>query len=269
MKKILFLIVLLSLVLVMPVFAQMGTGAFGDQANAGGGTGDMVGPGSVTADGNVLRSDGTGGKIMQDSGCNISDAEIMTCAGFVSTGTGDFVITTTGGTLINASYANDRVRMGDTTDNYIQMTQAGVMTFVGTGDVVLPDNSVDSNNVNFNAMKYGMILLEDHLVEGTNWSIPPPLPHNATLENIDCITDPYDTAKDYVWIDLFECDSNGLNCVNVDASIYCDNDGASDDGSISNPNIDADAWFLLSIGTVNANSGTVDFLSIGWDGPYE
>ena len=59
------------------------------------------------------------------------------------------------------------------------------------------------------------------------------------------------------------------NCVNVDASIYCDNDGGSDDGSISNPDIDVDDWFLLTVGTVAATSGTVTFGSVGWNGYYE
>lgn len=41
---------------------------------------------------------------------------------------------------------------------------------------------------------------------------------------------------------LEECDSNGANCTNVDADIAFDGLLDSDDGSLSNPTIDAGDW---------------------------
>ena len=103
-------------------------------------TGEMSGPDSVTADKNVAIYDGTSGKILQDSGCSIN-AGIMTCNGYVSTAAGDTVINTVSGSFFKVDYSNDRMRVGDTVSNYVQTTASGVQTFVGTGDIVLPDDS--------------------------------------------------------------------------------------------------------------------------------
>lgn len=59
-------------------------------------------------------------------------------------------------------------------------------------------------------------------------------------------------------IDIQECDSAGANCSSVDAAITADTDGAEDDGTLSNPTIDAGDWVKVVLG---APSGTVNFVS--------
>lgn len=80
----------------------------------------------------------------------------------------------------------------------------------------------------------------------------------ATISDIHCIVDPTDSSESVV-IDVQECDSSGDNCTTVDATITCDNDGAEDDGSLTNPSLDANDWILLDIGTV---TGTVTDLTV-------
>lgn len=68
-----------------------------------------------------------------------------------------------------------------------------------------------------------------------------------TLTNIKCISDPTQ-AGDSVSIDIQECDSAGANCVDADTSaITCDYDGAADDGTINDPNIDANDYINWKI----------------------
>jgi hypothetical protein len=83
-------------------------------------------------------------------------------------------------------------------------------------------------------------------------------PEDLTITDIDCIVDPADSGESVI-IDVQECDSAGDNCVTVDATITCDNDGASDDGSLSNGSIDSGDWLLIDTGTV---TGTVTQLSV-------
>jgi hypothetical protein len=78
-------------------------------------------------------------------------------------------------------------------------------------------------------------------------------PYAMTITDIHCIVDPGDAAESAV-IDIQECDANGDNCATVDAAITCDNDGAEDDGSLSNGTIDAGDWVLFDVGAV---TGTV------------
>lgn len=59
-------------------------------------------------------------------------------------------------------------------------------------------------------------------------------------------------------VDIQECDSAGANCSTVDAAITADTDGAEDDGTLSNPSIDAGDWVKVVLG---APSGTVNFVS--------
>lgn len=84
------------------------------------------------------------------------------------------------------------------------------------------------------------------------------LPAGITITDIHCIVDPTDSSESVV-IDVQECDSTGDNCTTVDATITCDNDGAEDDGSLTNPTSDAGDWLLLDIGTV---TGTVTTLTV-------
>lgn len=59
-------------------------------------------------------------------------------------------------------------------------------------------------------------------------------------------------------VEVQECDSAGINCVTVDGAITADQDGATDDGSISNQAIDANDWVKIVLG---APSGTVNFVT--------
>ena len=76
---------------------------------------------------------------------------------------------------------------------------------------------------------------------------------SITITSITCIVDPEGTGESVV-IDIQERDSAGDNPATVDATITCDNDGAADDGSLTNGVIDANDWISLDIGTV---TGTV------------
>jgi hypothetical protein len=84
------------------------------------------------------------------------------------------------------------------------------------------------------------------------------LPSGITITDIHCIVDPTDSSESVV-IDVQECDSSGDNCTTVDATITCDNDGAEDDGSLTNGAVDAGDWLNLDIGTV---TGTVTDLTV-------
>jgi hypothetical protein len=79
-----------------------------------------------------------------------------------------------------------------------------------------------------------------------------------TITDIHCIIDPADTGESVV-IDVRECTSTADTCVTVDATITCDNDGAEDDGVLSNSAVDAGDWLLLDIGTV---TGTVTQVAV-------
>lgn len=78
-------------------------------------------------------------------------------------------------------------------------------------------------------------------------------PFPMTITNITCGVDPAGTGESAV-IDVQERDAAGDNPASVDASITCDNDGAADDGAISNSGIDSGDWMSLDVGTV---TGTV------------
>ena len=81
---------------------------------------------------------------------------------------------------------------------------------------------------------------------------------NITITDIECIVDPAGTGESAV-IDIQECDSTGDNCTTVDATITCDNDGAADDGTFTNPSIDANDWVALDGGAV---TGTVSVVGV-------
>lgn len=84
------------------------------------------------------------------------------------------------------------------------------------------------------------------------------VPYAVTLTNISCLVDPADTGENMV-IALQECDNTADNCAAVDSNITCDNDGATDDGSLSNPSIDADDFMFVSI---VSTSGTISMGTI-------
>lgn len=84
------------------------------------------------------------------------------------------------------------------------------------------------------------------------------LPAGLTITDIHCIVDPTDSSESVV-IDVRECNGTGDSCTTLDATITCDNDGAEDDGSLTNGAVDAGDWLLLDIGTV---TGTVTDLTV-------
>ena len=79
-----------------------------------------------------------------------------------------------------------------------------------------------------------------------------------TVTDIFCIVDPADSAESVV-IDLQERDATGDSPATLDATITCDNDGAEDDGALSNGTIDKNDWWSLDIGTV---TGTVTQVTV-------
>ena len=79
-----------------------------------------------------------------------------------------------------------------------------------------------------------------------------------TITDIHCIVDPADSAESVV-IDIQETNSTGDSGVSFDATITCDNDGAEDDGSLTNAGFDAGDYILWDIGTV---TGTVDAVTV-------
>ena len=79
-----------------------------------------------------------------------------------------------------------------------------------------------------------------------------------TIVDVHCIVDPADSTESVV-IDIQERDSSGDSPASFDTTITCDNDGAEDDGSLSNPTFDAGDWWGIDIGTV---TGTVTWLTV-------
>jgi len=84
--------------------------------------------------------------------------------------------------------------------------------------------------------------------------------NGMTIKSINCVVDPAGTGENTV-IQFQECDSNGDSCADVDSGtdITCGNTNTADDGTLSNPSIDANDWYALEIVSV---SGTVTQLNI-------
>jgi hypothetical protein len=83
----------------------------------------------------------------------------------------------------------------------------------------------------------------------------------ATINEINCIVDPADDLGDTAVIFLEERDSTADNPAGLDGTttITCDGDGASDDGTLSNPTIDTgDFWSVV----VTSTSGTISNLTV-------
>lgn len=83
------------------------------------------------------------------------------------------------------------------------------------------------------------------------------VPYAITITGWDCIVDPGDSSESVV-LDLQETNSTGDSGVTIDATVTCDNDGATDDGSLSNPTLDSGDYLLLDVGTV---TGTVSWVT--------
>lgn len=90
--------------------------------------------------------------------------------------------------------------------------------------------------------------------------------YGVTVTDIKCIVDPADAAESVV-IALYESDASGdftslaANGLDGATTITCDNDGAEDDGALSNGSIDAGDWIGIDVGTV---TGTVTWLTVTW-----
>lgn len=83
-------------------------------------------------------------------------------------------------------------------------------------------------------------------------------PVALTITDIHCVVDPADSSESVV-IDIQERTSTGDTPATVDATITCDNDGAEDDGTLTNGAIDAGDWVSIDIGTV---TGTVTQVAV-------
>jgi hypothetical protein len=83
-------------------------------------------------------------------------------------------------------------------------------------------------------------------------------PRAITITDIYTIVDPADSAES-ISVDIQECDGTGDNCATVDAAITADNDGAEDDGTLSNGTIDSGDWVMLVLG---APTGTITALTV-------
>lgn len=92
-------------------------------------------------------------------------------------------------------------------------------------------------------------------------------PDDWTVTTINCIADPADSDENVV-IALYESDASGdftnlaTNGLDGTTQITCDNDGAADDGTLSNPSVDSGDWVGIDVDSV---SGTVDFLTVTFD----
>lgn len=81
-------------------------------------------------------------------------------------------------------------------------------------------------------------------------------PYPLVIEGVDCVS-VGGTSSD---IDIQECDANGGTCVDIDTTpITCGLTNTADDGTISDPDIDAGDYVRLNIGTV---TGSVTQLNV-------
>jgi len=91
---------------------------------------------------------------------------------------------------------------------------------------------------------------------GPRWWTGDPI---RTITNISCIITESDAGSPTVAVTLAECTEAGASCgtSRVTEGLTCDNDGATDDGSIGNAAIDSLAVMKLTIGTTGTNVSSV------------
>jgi len=77
----------------------------------------------------------------------------------------------------------------------------------------------------------------------------------VTITAVNCVV----TSGTSVVIDIQECDGNGANCATIDSTITCGNTNTADDGTLTNPSIDAGDWVNVDLGAV---TGVVNWLSV-------
>ena len=197
------------------------------------------------------------------------DVEI---AGSLTTGGGGSSITFgNGGQLVDA--ANGNIQLGATT-TFDMSTNGTLIIENGTNPTVDAAGKIGLDSTE------GQLIVHDGTVQRVlsgrkSIDLVIPLPtdsmsflfkrarYDLTISNVYGIVDPADTGESVVF-DIRECNSTGDSCTTIDAAITADNDGAQDDGSLTNPTIDAGDWVLVDIGTVTSG-GTLDNLTISID----
>lgn len=166
--------------------------------------------------------------------------------------------TITGGANSITTGSNDVFIVGGTFDlpsgTGVVVDSAGEMALDTTQDQLVIDNGSRD------------IVLSD--LKTINIPVPDPTdamsylffraPYEITILSMTGIVDPAGTGESAVF-DVQECNSTGDSCSTIDAAITADNDGANDDGSLSNAVVDADDWLLMDLGTI---TGTVSNLTV-------
>ena len=139
--------------------------------------------------------------------------------------------------------ADGEIAHDTTSDQIIIGADADVISTIKQGSLAL-ENPVDADRFIFQNLKaYGF-----------------------TVTDIECIVDPADSAESVV-IALYEATATGdftdlaTNGLDGATTITCDNDGADDDGALSNGTLDKDDWMGLDVGVV---TGTVTWLTVTW-----
>ena len=177
--------------------------------------------------------------------------------------------------LISEDCFGDVLDSGEIEDIYLFNTGdvgTGAYDFGGADSVEIPNgtaptvnaageiavDTTDSQFVYYNAAEIvlsphkGPAIVIESPADADNFLLGK-MQDSITITDIHCIVDPADSAESAV-IDIQERNSTGDSPATVDAPITCDNDGAEDDGSLSNGTIDAGDWWSIDIGTV---TGTV------------
>ncbi len=196
----------------------------------------------------------------------------------VDTGTAP-VADTSSDTLTFTSASTDIVVNGNSTTDTVDLSVSDTLDLsahtsfaipAGASEVVNADGEIahdtDADQLIIGAdadvipttMQYGFVILD---AEVSTEILPAWNSYGATVLEINCIVDPFDDAGDTAVIYLEERDSTGDNPAGLDGTttITCDGDGASDDGTLSNPTIDLDDYWSI---VVTSTSGTVDNLTI-------
>ena len=125
--------------------------------------------------------------------------------------------------------------------------------------LILPFTSVASN---FQVVdEFEVVDGKNIYAESKEWSVLLPnnddayllkAQKNMTITDIHCIA----AGGGTITINIQECSATGTSCTTTDAAITCDADGAEDDGTFTNPSIDAGDWIFIDmgvpVGTVNS-----------------
>lgn len=217
---------------------------------------------STTSSGSGLQLISAGLTMLQ--GC--SDGQILKwtestdlwgCAADTSGGTPSFDTITTG----TNSTATMTIASGGTmafTTGVLAIPNGTAPTVDATGECAMDTTTGQLVCYSGSVKVYASSQCKGLDIESPTTSTDPILfkaPFALTITDIDCIVDPADTSESVTLL-LNECNSSGDSCAGIDGSttIVCDNDGAADDGSLSNGGVASGGWITLDISAV---SGTV------------